>query len=131
MEIKRFTLNHHQKKLIIAFSDDQIFELSFEYLRVLSPQKSKKNTIEAHQKQVQLILIENVGKHGFRFIFDDQHSANQQGATQQSANQHSAIYSSEYLTLLCQEYKQRWQQYLHELQALGHSREAMINITQL
>jgi len=126
MEIKRFTLNNHQKKLTIAFSDDQSFELSFEYLRVLSPQKSKKNTIEAHQKQVQLILIENVGKHGFRFIFDDQHAANQQ-----SANQHSAIYSSEYLTLLCQEYEQRWQQYLHELQALGYSREAMINITQL
>ena len=63
-----------------------------------------------------LSAIENVGKHGYRFIFDDLHSA---------------IYSTEYLNLLIIEHEQRWQYYLTELKASGHSREAIINITQL
>jgi DUF971 family protein len=63
-----------------------------------------------------LTAIESVGKHGHRLIFDDQHSA---------------IYTSEYIALLIKEYSQRWEGYLLELKASGHSREATIDITQL
>jgi DUF971 family protein len=118
VKIKRFTLNNSQSKLTIAFSQGQIFELSFEYLRVFSPQtiKSKTATIETHKKQVQLIAIEAVGKHGYRFIFDDGYSG---------------IYSFSYLETLAKEQEQHWQQYLAQLKTCGHSREAMIDIKQL
>ncbi len=118
MKITLFTLNRKQKILTIAFSQGQIFDLSFEYLRVFSPQtkKSKTAAIEAHKKQVQLVAIEAVGKHGYRFIFDDNYSA---------------IYSFNYLATLATEQEQRWQQYLAQLKASGHSREAMIDIKQL
>ncbi len=99
-------------------SQSQAFELSFEYLRISSPQaiNSKTATVEAHKKQVQLMAIEAVGKHGYRFIFDDSHSA---------------IYPVKYLEVLALEKEQRWQQYLAQLKASGHSREAMIDIQQL
>lgn len=117
MKITRFTLNKHEKNLTIDFVEGKVASFTFEYLRVFSPQKTSKNqSLITHKKLITLISIENVGKHGYRFIFDDQHSA---------------IYSVEYLTTLFKEYQQRWQHYLTELKASGHSREAMINITQL
>lgn len=119
MRIKQFTINTNKKSITINFIHGDTACLDFEYLRVFSPnqQKSQKQqTLVTNKKLVLLLSIENVGKHGFRFIFDDQHSA---------------IYTTDYLTLLISEYEQRWQQYLTELKASGHSREAMINITQL
>lgn len=118
VKIKRFILKQAEQKLIIYLVKDQLLELTFEYLRVFSPQSiNKKNpTIEAHKKNVHLTAIEAVGKHGYRLIFDDDHSA---------------IYSAEYLKLLASEYAERWQHYLAQLKASGHSRETMINITQL
>lgn len=118
VKIERFILKQAEQKLSIYLVKDQLIELTFEYLRVFSPQSvNKKNpTVEAHKKNIQLIAIESVGKHGFRLIFDDEHSA---------------IYSAEYLELLALEYTERWQHYLAQLKASGHSREAMINITQL
>ena len=119
MNIKKFIINHNEKSLTINFIKGKATCLSFEYLRVFTPTMSnspKQQALVTHKKLVRLNAIENVGKHGFRLTFDDQHSA---------------IYSSEYLALLSKEYEQRWQHYLTELQASGHSREAMINITQL
>jgi DUF971 family protein len=118
VKIKRFILKQAEQKLSIYLVKDQLIELAFEYLRVFSPQSvNKKNPIlEAHKKNVQLTAIEPVGKHGYRFIFDDEHSA---------------IYSTDYLEVLASEYTERWQHYLTQLKASGHSREAMINITQL
>ena len=119
MTITQFIINNTEKRLTINFAKSKSAHLSFEYLRVSSPVpqtvKGKKTPV-AHKKSVVLTGIENVGKHGFRLLFDDQHSA---------------IFPIEYLTLLCQEYEQRWQSYLTELKASGHSREVMINITQL
>ncbi len=100
------------------FYRNKAFELSFEYLRVFSPQtiQGKTAPIATHKKQVQLMAIEAVGKHGYRFIFDDNHNA---------------IYSFDYLEVLAKEQTQRWQHYLTQLKASGHSREAMFNIKQL
>ncbi|PCH96033.1 MAG: hypothetical protein COB83_06855 [Gammaproteobacteria bacterium] len=119
MNIKKFIINNADKSLTINFIKGKAGCLSFEYLRVFTPTMAsspKQKTLVTHKKIVMLSAIESVGKHGFRLIFDDQHSA---------------IYSSEYLALLIKEYEPRWQHYLTELQASGHSRETMINITQL
>jgi len=119
MNIKQFIINNNEKNLTLNFFKGEVVCLSFEYLRVFTPTNNnspKQQVLVTHKKSVMLNAIENVGKHGYRLVFDDQHSA---------------IYSSEYLALLTKEYEQRWQHYLQELKASGHSREAMINITQL
>lgn len=117
MNITGFVINNAENNLTINTVKRKVTQLSFEYLRVFSPTTSnKQQTLISHKKSIKLLTIENVAKHGYRLLFDDQHSA---------------IYSSDYLELLIQEYEQRWQHYLSELKASGHSREAMINITQL
>jgi len=122
--IERFTLNNQKAELMIKFSANKLSSskeviLSYGFIRVLSPQLTggkQGKTLVCHKKQVLLSTIESVGKHGYRFIFDDQHSA---------------IYSESYLEGLCQRHDELWQQYLDELKASGHSREAMITITEL
>jgi len=119
MNIKSFIINTNKKSITINLINGDTACLSFEYLRVFTPKISnstKQQALVTNKKLVTLSAIENLGKHGYRLVFDDQHSA---------------IYSTEYLTLLIREHEQRWQHYLTELKASGHSREAIINITQL
>lgn len=117
MIITGFIINNVEKTLTINSVNSKGAQLSFEYLRVLTPAiGNKQQALISHKKSITLTAIENVGKHGYRLTFDDQHSA---------------IYSSDYLELLVKEQAQRWQHYLSEIKASGHSREAMINITQL
>lgn len=117
MMITGFIINNTEKNLTLTIVKSKVPQLSFEYLRVFTPSTGNKQpSLITHKKSITLIRIENVGKHGYRLTFDDQHSA---------------IYSSDYIELLTKEYEQRWQHYLGELKASGHSREAMINFTQL
>ena len=125
MKITHFIIDNNQHSLTIKFAASKVIantELSFEYLRISSPANSAKKlkagqaAITSHKMAVLLVNIESVAKHGYRLIFDDGHST---------------IYSEEYLQRLTVEYKERWQQYLAELKASGHSREAMIDIKQL
>jgi len=126
MLIKTFTLNTKQKSLLIDFYTQNntltTHILSFEYLRISSPDSIGKKTksgqpqIISHKKEVILSNIESVAKHGYRFIYDDGHSA---------------IYSEEYIQLLAKEYEVRWQHYLADIKANGYSREAMIDFKQL
>jgi DUF971 family protein len=119
MNIQTFLIKTSKKNLSIEFNNGEVACLPFEYLRVFTPtanKPTKQNSLVTHKKDVVLTTIESLGKHGYRFIFDDQHNA---------------IYSTEYIALLVQEHDTRWQHYLTNLKASGHSREAMINITQL
>jgi DUF971 family protein len=117
MNINGFIINNTEKTLTINFVNSKVAQLSFEYLRVFTPTAgNKQQALVSHKKAVMLTTIENVGLHGYRLVFDDQHSA---------------IYSSDYFEQLITEHDQRWQHYLSELKTSGHSREAMINITQL
>lgn len=117
MIITGFIIYNTEKKLTLNSIKSENAQLSFEYLRVFTPTTGKKQqTLVSHKKSIMLKAIENVGKHGYRLVFDDGHNA---------------IYSLDYLELLIKEYDQRWQHYLDELKASGHSREVMINITQL
>jgi len=122
MIITDFIINNTENSLTINIIMSKAVkgknaQLSFEYLRVFSPiTGNKQQVLVSHKKSVILTAIENVGKHGYRLLFDDQHSE---------------IYSSDYLALLIKEQDQRWQYYLAELKDSGQSREPMINITQL
>jgi len=117
MIINGFIINNTEKNLTINFVNSKVAHLNFEYLRVFTPTAgNKQQALISHKKSIMLTAIENVGVHGYRLVFDDQHSA---------------IYSPDYLEQLITEHDQRWQHYLTELKTSGHSREAMINITQL
>jgi len=125
MKIQSFILDNNQKKLKIEFSASESTidtELSFEYLRISSPANSAKKmkngqvAIISHKKDVALINIESVAKHGYRLIFDDGHNA---------------IFSEDTLQTLAVEFEERWSNYLSELKTSGHSREAMIDFKQL
>jgi DUF971 family protein len=127
MKIARFIIDNALHNLTIEFSASAAIEnsqLSFEYLRINSPANSTKKPksgqaltqVVSHKKDVLLVNIESVAKHGYRFIFDDEHSA---------------IYSEQYIQTLVLEYKVRWQDYLDKLKTSGHSRDTMINFKQL
>lgn len=123
MTIKKFIINTVDKSLSVLAdihnTKDKLSLLSFEYLRISSPNtvtNKQSPTIISHKKQVQLLAIEPVARHGYRFIFDDQHAA---------------IYSDSYLQVLITEQSARWQTYLDDLKSSGHTREAMISIKQV
>ena len=126
MTIERFIINNQSNTLNLLpkqakhqlKSKTESYSLPFEYLRISSPLNKPKNsqTIVSHKKQVQLIAIESVAKHGYRLIFDDHHSA---------------IYSADYLLTLAVEQEARWSDYLDKLKESSHSREAMIEIKQV
>ena len=130
-KIKRFVINNATASLSVSFGRTELedieqqngeaIDLSFEYLRVFAPTTDKGQVAGSapkvyHKKQVRLLKIESVGKHGYRFIFDDQHSS---------------IYNSDYLKTLGAEYQQRWQNYLQSTGSTVNSREASIEITEV
>ena len=124
MKITQFTIDNNQRQLSLAFSTADgiiVKTLSFEYLRISTPLQASQKTnpsqsIISHKKDVLLSKIEGVGKHGYRLLFNDDHSA---------------IYSEAYLEAIAFNYEARWQQYLSVLKSSGHSREAMIDFKQL
>ncbi len=121
--INSFTIHRHAASLSIQFDNQtqDSADLSFEYLRVFAPTDDKGQPTGLtpkvyHKKQVQLLNIESVGKHGYRFIFDDGHSN---------------IYSNDYLRILLAEREIRWQHYLKGANSAINSREATIEITEV
>ncbi len=125
MKIQNFILDNHLKKLAIEFASSMGVDnaqLSFEYLRISTPDNTAKKqsngqvAVISHKKDVQLLNIESVAKHGYRLIFDDGHNA---------------IYSEDILLTLSAEFEVRWTNYLTDLKVSGHSRETMINFKQL
>ena len=130
-KVIRFVINNTTACLSVLFDKSALgsieqdssnaIDLSFEYLRVFAPTDDKGQATGLtpkiyHKKQVRLLKIESVGKHGYRFIFDDGHSN---------------IYSSDYLQRLAAEYQQRWHQYLQSASTAINSREATIEITEV
>ena len=130
MKIKQFIIDNNQHNLTIEFTPSDILvnnnmanaQLSFEYLRISSPTNTTKKLkagqtqVISHKRAIVLASIESVAKHGYRLIFNDGHNA---------------IYSEAYIHILVVEHEARWQDYLSELKASGHSREASIDIKQL
>jgi len=123
----KFTLKTKQQTLEVLLSDATSQSippllLSYEYLRVFSPKElqkvssNKTSTAKStpqvfHKKNVLLIAIEPLGKHGHRLIFDDGFDD---------------IFSTNELFELSQNFNDNWSCYLENL-STNNSREESIN----
>lgn len=116
MLISDFILQPASLSLVIK-TQQQRWILDYEYLRVYSPmQQTNKQKLIGHKKAVRLIAIEVVGKHGYRFCFDDKHSF---------------IANDNVLIELAKNYQDNWQTYLAFLEKNNVSREAKIDVVNL
>jgi DUF971 family protein len=103
--------------LAVSFDGGDAFELSAEYLRVMSPSAEVQGHSAAERKtvggkqNVAIIQVEPVGNYAVRLVFDDMHS--------------TGIYSWRYLHELGTEYATRWAEYLGELEAKGLSQDRL------
>jgi DUF971 family protein len=101
--------------LVISFEGSEAFELSAEYLRVMSPSAEVQGHSAAERKtvggklNVAIMQIEPVGNYAVRLTFDDMHS--------------TGIYSWRYLYELGREHETRWAEYLAQLEAKGLKRD--------
>lgn len=116
--VTEFSIDKKAKSLRVDLFSGQSLNLSFEYLRVCSPAEAqaKNSQLVAHKKLVMLAIIESVGKHGYRFVFDDGHHA---------------IYPADYLLNLAESYETRWTEYLQQIEQSPLSREPSINFKEV
>ncbi len=101
--------------LRVAFEDGGRFDLPAEYLRVSSPSAEVQGHSPAERRviggkrDVAILAVEPVGNYAVKLAFDDMHD--------------TGIYGWEYLYDLGREYRNRWADYLRELEALGLDRD--------
>lgn len=119
-KIAKLTLHSNQGFLTVTDVLDESISLTFEYLRIFSPTESKKvqsskSTSTSpqvfHKKQIKISTIDLLGKHGYRFIFND-------GFTD--------VFSDADLINLYQQYDDSWATYEASLSSIN-SREENIN----
>lgn len=102
-------LRRQSKLLEVAFSDDERYQLPFEFLRVHSPSAEVKGhgpgqeTLVLAKQDVDVVAIEPVGQYAVRLSFDDGHD--------------TGLYSWKYLRELGQNQQRLWQQYLARVAA--------------
>jgi len=108
-------LSKDRRTLAIAFDTGEAYELTAEYLRVMSPSAEVQGHSEAERKtvggkrNVQIIKVDGVGNYAVRIGFDDMHD--------------SGIYSWALLRELGAEAERRFATYLDELAAKGLDRD--------
>lgn len=114
MQPTKLTVRKDKKTLEIAFSESEIYELSAEMLRVLSPSAEvqghspeQRKTIGGKQN-VEIMKMEPVGNYAVRITFDDMHD--------------TGIFSWAYFQELGQNKEERWAQHLSELAEKGMAR---------
>jgi DUF971 family protein len=101
--------------LELTYEGEPTHELSFEFLRVLSPSAEVRGHGEGNEilqfgkKLVTIKKIEPAGNYAIKITFSDHHD--------------SGLYSWPLLRQLCQEKDKIWQQYLDKLSTAGRSRE--------
>lgn len=102
--------------LEVAFSDDEVYQLPFEYLRVYSPSAEVRGhapgeeVLQTGKRNVKIKGIEPVGNYGMKPAFSDGHV--------------SGIYTWDYLHELGRDYQIKWEAYLQDLDDAGFTREA-------
>jgi DUF971 family protein len=107
-------LSQQGRLLRITFDSGERFELTAEYLRVMSPSAEvqghspSERRLVAGKERVAIIKIDPVGHYAVRLSFDDLHN--------------TGLYSWDYLYTLARENNQRWRVYLAELAAKGLDR---------
>jgi len=129
-KITKFVLNSKQKTLTFTMKEvedqnpenkkSQSFVLNYEYLRIFSPSECSKvrsakysTAIPAvfHKKNINIVTLEPLGKHGHRIGFNDGFSD---------------IYTDNELLELLNNHKSNWKQYLDQLSS-ANNREESIN----
>ena len=110
------TLHQASNRLEIAFDDGRSFDMSTEYLRVLSPSAEVRGhgpgqeVLQTGKRNVGITAIEPVGAYGVKLVFSDGHD--------------TGIYSWDYLYSLGAEQDKLWADYEQRLQQAGVSRDA-------
>ncbi len=104
-----------RRTLAIAFDVGTAFELAAEYLRVTSPSAevqghspSERKTVPG-KRNVEIIGVEPVGNYAVKLRFDDMHD--------------TGIYGWDYLYDLGAREREKWANYLADLDAKGLSRD--------
>jgi DUF971 family protein len=112
---KELRLAEAGRVLKVTFENGQAFDLSAEYLRVMSPSAEVKGHSAAERKTVggkravAITEIIPVGCYAVRLTFDDLHS--------------TGIYTWDYFYELGARHAENWSAYLAALQAKGLSRD--------
>lgn len=107
---------HKQSRLLELAYAGRTYQLSYEYLRVLSPSAEVRGhgkgneVLQTGKKDVGLKNIEPVGNYALKLVFDDGHD--------------TGLYTWPYLHDLCINQSRYWQTYLDNLETAGHSRSA-------
>lgn len=108
-------LHQASRILEVRFTDNMMFQLPCEYLRVYSPSAAVRGhspeqaVLQTGKKQVSIAAIEPVGQYAVKLVFSDGHD--------------SGLYSWDYLYELGTQQAEYWQDYLVRLQLAGLSRE--------
>jgi DUF971 family protein len=111
---KELRVSQDRKTLTITFPDHHPFELSAEFLRVVSPSAEvqghspEQRVTVPGKRNVAILKIEPVGNYAVRITFDDFHD--------------TGIFTWNYLHQLGHEKEERWDAYLAELSEKGLSR---------
>ena len=114
MQPSKLTVRKDKKSLEIAFGEDEVYELTAEMLRVLSPSAEvqghspeQRKTIGG-KRNVEIMSMEPVGNYAVRITFDDMHN--------------TGIFSWSYFRELGQNKEERWTEHLAELAEKNISR---------
>lgn len=108
-------LHQQSRSLEVSFSDDNTFNLSCEYLRVMSPSAEVKGhgpgqeVLQLGKENVNITEIEPMGNYAVKLIFDDGHN--------------TGLYTWDYLYELGEQQETKWQEYLSALKQAGHERK--------
>jgi len=111
IEIK---LRKKSKLLSVQYSNNEILEFSFEFLRVHSPSAEVKGhgpdqgVLQINKKKVLIKSIKPVGNYGIKLIFDDGHD--------------TGIFTWRYLQELGKNKEKLWRTYLDQLKSSGYTR---------
>ena len=120
---QRIAVNRDKDQLSLTYDGTQCFDLSAEYLRVLSPSAEVRGhgpddeTLQVGKRWVRIQDLQKAGNYALKIHFDDGHD--------------SGIYTWDYLYDLGQNHARYWDDYLTKLQHQGGSRDGdtqVINI---
>ncbi|WP_342358441.1 DUF971 domain-containing protein [Terrarubrum flagellatum] len=108
-------LSPDKRTLTVAFEDGGRFELSAEYLRVMSPSAEvqghspdQRQTVGG-KRNVTILAIDPIGNYAVKLRFDDMHD--------------TGIYGWDFLYGLGADWRRNWGAYLDELKSKGLTRD--------
>lgn len=112
---------HQQSRILEIHFDDEVFNLSCEYLRVYSPSAEVRGhgpgqeVLQVAKEQVNIKAIEPTGNYAIKLVFDDGHD--------------SGLYTWELLYDLGSRQEEYWADYLDRLKKLGYERKPLEHVT--